>query len=50
MSTESEKAELQRRYRFSFAAMEMLKTDAAVRLAFIQEAAIEKRLKKMVKV
>lgn len=47
---QSEKSELKRRSRFSFAVMEMLKTDPVTKLVFVQEPIIEKRNAKILKV
>ena len=42
--------ELQRRSKFSFATMDMLKTDPVTKLLFLQEPILEKRYKNMLKV
>ena len=42
-------SELERRSKFSFATMDMLKTDPVTKLLFLQEPQIEKRYTKMLK-
>ena len=50
VSLPTSKSELVRRSHFSFAAMDMLKTDAVTKLLFLQEPVIEKRYATMLKV
>lgn len=50
VSLPGEETENMRRSKFSFSAMDMLKTDPATRLVFLQEAQQEKRLSHMLKV
>jgi hypothetical protein len=47
---EDPKAELERRSKFSFATMDMLKTDPVTKLLFIQEPILEKRYSSILKV
>jgi hypothetical protein len=44
------KAELERRSKFSFATMDMLKTDPVTKLLFLQEPVLEKRYANVLKV
>ena len=46
----SEEAEMERRSRFSFAAIDMLKVDPVSKLIFLQEPIIEKRYAQILKV
>ena len=50
ISLESRKRELKRRSTFSFAVMDMLKTDPVTKLLFLQEPVIEKRNTRILKV